>query len=679
MSYLGNNPNKGSFFQQKFTGDGSTTAFTLLQSVTDGSQLIITIGNVIQEEGSGKAYTASGTTLTFDSAPANNDAIVVRYLGRSLDTPTTYATQITFKYVATNAQTAFSGSDANGNTLSYTIGSVDVYLNGVHLDTTDFTETNESTITLASGATTNDELVIVAKRTITLTDVVPKSAGGTFAGDVIAGGALTVNGAFTSQGIDDNADATAITITSAERVGIGTTSPATAFHVQTSTDGTGLSGDDIYVARFQNQEATTDKSFGVDIQAGSSATDQALRIKDHDGTNSLMLVDGLGNMAIGQTDVRAKLSIGKAKSGTSAESVDLLSLEPTGTFAIGDRANINFHRGSTLQAQISGYYGDDNVAYGELVFSTRRFTTDALNEGFRLDNRGRVGIGTSSPAHLLEVDGGSAETRLRVSTTGTDANEAGIILANSSKSAFNDGIEISHGGGFTSFKGLTGTEHIRLQGNGNLGIGTTDNQARIKIFGHLQSYNALMIQNGTNNTGGLFIAFRKFDNVTIGSVSHSGSGSSVAFNTTSDYRLKENVSYDFDATSRLKQLKPARFNWIADEDNTTVDGFLAHEVSDIVPEAITGTKDDTQNIGTVKDKDGNVIDTNISEAQFAEGKKETVDSDGNKKESLYPLTHTWEKTGSENVYQQIDQAKLVPLLVKTIQELEARITTLEGK
>ena len=198
MSYLGNNPNKGSFFQQKFTGDGSTTAFTLLQSVTDGSQLIITIGNVIQEEGSGKAYTASGTTLTFDSAPANNDVIVVRYLGRSLDTPTTYATQITYKYVATNAQTAFSGSDANGNTLSYTIGSVDVYLNGVHLDTTDFTETNESTITLASGATTNDELVIVAKRTITLTDVVPKSSGGTFAGDVIAGGALTVNGAFTA-------------------------------------------------------------------------------------------------------------------------------------------------------------------------------------------------------------------------------------------------------------------------------------------------------------------------------------------------------------------------------------------------------------------------------------------------------------------------------------------------
>ena len=80
--------------------------------------------------------------------------------------------------------------------------------------------------------------------------------------------------------------------------------------------------------------------------------------------------------------------------------------------------------------------------------------------------------------------------------------------------------------------------------------------------------------------------------------------------------------------TRLKQLSPKRFNFIADA-NKTVDGFLAHEVSDIVPEAITGTKDE-------------------------------VDADGNP------------------VYQGIDQSKLVPLLVATIKELEARITALEG-
>ena len=80
------------------------------------------------------------------------------------------------------------------------------------------------------------------------------------------------------------------------KVGLGLSSPAAALHVQTSTDGTGLSGDDIYVARFHNQEATSDRSFGLDIQAGSSTTDQALRIKDHDGTNTLMIVDGLGHV-----------------------------------------------------------------------------------------------------------------------------------------------------------------------------------------------------------------------------------------------------------------------------------------------------------------------------------------------------------------------------------------------
>jgi hypothetical protein len=115
-------------------------------------------------------------------------------------------------------------------------------------------------------------------------------------------------------------------------------------------------------------------------------------------------------------------------------------------------------------------------------------------------------------------------------------------------------------------------------------------------------------------------------NGVVGSIS--ASGSSTAFNTSSDYRLKENVAPMTGATERLKQLLPKRFNFIADAD-TTVDGFLAHEVADVVPEAITGAHNE-------------------------------VDDDGNP------------------VYQGIDQSKLVPLLVATIQELEARITQLEN-
>jgi hypothetical protein len=98
------------------------------------------------------------------------------------------------------------------------------------------------------------------------------------------------------------------------------------------------------------------------------------------------------------------------------------------------------------------------------------------------------------------------------------------------------------------------------------------------------------------------------------------------------------VNYTWDATTRLKQLKPAQFNWISDETNTAVDGFLAHEVSSVVPQAVTGEKDATE---TITDLDGT---------------EKTIE-----------------------VYQGIDHSVLVPLLVKTIQELEARITTLEGE
>jgi hypothetical protein len=127
------------------------------------------------------------------------------------------------------------------------------------------------------------------------------------------------------------------------------------------------------------------------------------------------------------------------------------------------------------------------------------------------------------------------------------------------------------------------------------------------------------------------------------------SSSSTTYATSSDYRLKENVVTEWDATTRLKQLKPSRFNFIADA-NTTVDGFLAHEAQAVVPECVTGTKD-----------------AMTAEVLYVEGDELP---EGKVVGDV--------KTASAPDYQGIDQSKLVPLLVKTIQELEARITALEG-
>ena len=117
-----------------------------------------------------------------------------------------------FDYTSTQGQTAFTGADDDNKTLGFTDGQIEVFVNGILMDESDFTTSNGNTVTLASAANLNDVISIVAMQTdIPNSDYVPIS-GGTFTG------AVTVNGAFTSIGIDDNADANSITIDTSENV-----------------------------------------------------------------------------------------------------------------------------------------------------------------------------------------------------------------------------------------------------------------------------------------------------------------------------------------------------------------------------------------------------------------------------------------------------------------------------
>ena len=284
-----------------------------------------------------------------------------------------------------------------------------------------------------------------------------------------------------------------------------------------------------------------------------------------------------------------------------------------------------------------------------------------------------VAIGTTGGAHTLQVydttdfvsgDSNVANTaplnvRSAASTGGIGAISIG---GNDNVALYNHGANVLGLQAYTRILFMcsatnddkigTKSERMRIASDGEvsindgaIGIGST---TALKIKGG-NGAPTCILQHGATSGEEAVLHFKDGDATLCGSVTVHTTNHTTAYNTSSDYRLKENVDYSWDATTRLKQLKPARFNWKSNPSGDKVDGFLAHEVSSVVPEAIYGEKDAMvpEVLYTAND-------------ELPEGK-----NIGDVKEAT--------KINAQG----IDQSKLVPLLVKTILELEARITTLE--
>ena len=263
---------------------------------------------------------------------------------------------------------------------------------------------------------------------------------------------------------------------------------------------------------------------------------------------------------------------------------------------------------------------------------------DSNDTAFRMlvDGDGRVGIGTSAPTGQRLCIGGHS-----TSDTMTEANawfvaEAtggdGIAIGSIASSPYTTWIQ----SGYLNTMGTSNHYPISLNPHDGLVLINTSTNAGLSnnvggaryghSFGGGQQVNSTnndtnLILNMSNGYSNALVLFR-YNGSTKGTISTNGSA--VAYNTSSDYRLKQNEIAVWDGTTVLKQLKPYKFNWKADPTGEAVQGFFAHEVAEVIPEVVSGEKD-----------------------------------------------------GEE--MQGIDHSKLVPLLVKTIQELEARITELESK
>jgi hypothetical protein len=296
----------------------------------------------------------------------------------------------------------------------------------------------------------------------------------------------------------------------------------------------------------------------------------------------------------------------------------------------------------------------------DMLFYTAVSGTNT-DERMRIDSGGNVGIGATS---MTQPSAGA--TTLKIQST--DNNKAGAIYLNSANDSVvayiypdsTNGLSINTTTSHPMIFRTVGTERMRINSNGSIEISGNGADNEISQFllnvgnpGN-DSYRPMSCHVASTGARSHILFYNP-----VGQVGYiSTSGTSTAYNTSSDYRLKEDDVPMTGATERVKALRPINFAWKSD--GSRVDGFLAHEAAEVVPECVTGTKD------AMRDEEYEVTAA-------------VLDDDGN------VVTEAVMGTRSVPEMQGIDQSKLVPLLTAALQEaitkiedLTTRLETLEN-
>ena len=284
----------------------------------------------------------------------------------------------------------------------------------------------------------------------------------------------------------------------------------------------------------------------------------------------------------------------------------------------GSELDVNFNSVSGLSTTL-------DTEYQVADFRVPVQNNDTIDTRIRLGSRRTVEGGTTSSQAESYIRGNRGGIAIDRGSGGGSSNNAVELTYSTDQyvSSRETAFRVSDDGTMDAFGTVRfGPNGIVNPGNGNTdpGCQITSNQISASRGGGVSgAFNR-------NNSNGNTVIFRR-DGTTVGTISVTASA--TAYNTESDYRLKENVVPMTGAADRVKALKPSRFNFIVEPDET-VDGFLAHEAQAIVPESVIGEKD-------------------------------AVDEDGNPE------------------YQAIDQSKFVPLLTGALQEALAEIDALKAR
>ena len=386
-------------------------------------------------------------------------------------------------------------------------------------------------------------------------------------------------------------------LTSGGDLGIGTASPGAKLHVA----GNSHLGGNLHVATDGSFNTSASYTFrdGVFINNPNSTSavvsNSVMALGASSGNPAFTSLVTTGAIGIGTSTPSKKLHV------YNTAAADVALFESTQAFS-----TLAFKSSSNTDTAVFGVDGGGN-AYIENKKSTHPilFTTNS-NERMRIDSSGNVGIGTTSPSSKLNLYHATDDVSINVNTGtgGSYPKKTGISFGAISTSLGGD-AEFKGGAGIqaintaasgnptdlTFWTNSVGTpaERMRITSAGRVLINNTNtsNDAMCHIGGNANNYALYLYADVIYASGYRYQRFRSGGNI-AGGIEGSNQ-TSVVYNTSSDYRMKKNIKPLENGLERLSKLKPVKFDWKLNDEST--EGFIAHEVQEIFPDAISGEKD----------------------------------------------------------------------------------------
>ena len=570
MSYIGKKPTSSfaSATSQTFTGNNSTTAFTLNRRVSAPEDLEVFVSNIQQQPTTSYTIGSTGLALNFDSAPPSGEFYVV------------YRNE-----AGTSAIDVGAARTANANTFS----AAQTFSGGI------------------SGTT------------------------GTFSGDITANGNIAGDNSTNITGI---AGVTATSLTGT----LQTAAQTNITSVGTLTSAT-ISGD-LTVDTTSLKVNSTNNNVGIGVSNAESAV---------------------------------KLEVNAGSDGA------------VGISCRSDGGNGNNRRFNLIPFASGGTYG------GGLRVQSRN-SSNVFETALEIDN-------SKILSHYAQsqwlVNGASTALYFK------DASNSNYGVCGFEPATYNGGTNRWYTQNSTNFAiaygGVNGffmkydTRQIVLSNNGQSSPGSTVHQLTLgynlggnkgglymPTYSYYNDVNFKIVNNDTHNG-------RQSDDILFhrNGSRHGGiriiGASGVSYQSISDYREKTDEKPIEDAIGTIKKLKPYNFMW--KKSGKRQDGFFAHEVDEILDYAVSGEKDATKTYeGVVLNKEGNMIASEIKKEEFDKRLDDGDDEEASPiGETTYPEGSTWKETYEDIEPQQMDPAKLVPILTAALQEAIKRIEVLESK